>query len=258
MRRAMLRREWFRRSRLEEPNHLKITLCHHCLAVAAESVTVTARGRGGERGLITEKGTPPGFTASASSRSNGEGNAVHFSSSCSPTLNREGGRCFEGGRDLRRASAAVAFKGRTKVEVSSWNLLLLPMRRATLRREWFRRFVGKDDGEGATHANRSCRCYPPSTHKTLRCRSQGKKRIRPVVACRCCGARRTRHHAWVAAATLKVPAGGTQPPQDHSLPPLPRRRRRERHRYCPRQGRGTRVDNGEGDSAGLHRFCFLA
>nr|GLL50025.1 hypothetical protein Itr_chr15CG16860 [Ipomoea trifida] len=31
-----------RRSRLEEPNHLKITLCHHCIVGAAENVTVAA------------------------------------------------------------------------------------------------------------------------------------------------------------------------------------------------------------------------
>nr|GMD70442.1 hypothetical protein Iba_chr12eCG6320 [Ipomoea batatas] len=64
-----------RRSRLEEPNHLRITLCHQCIAVAAENVTVAARGRGGGHWLMTEEGTLLGFTASASLRRNGEGNA---------------------------------------------------------------------------------------------------------------------------------------------------------------------------------------
>nr|GMD28340.1 hypothetical protein Iba_chr08eCG6440 [Ipomoea batatas] len=65
-----------RRSWLEEPNHLKVPLCHHCIAVATENSTVAARDGEGEHGLTTEEGTPLGFAASASLRRNGEGRAA--------------------------------------------------------------------------------------------------------------------------------------------------------------------------------------
>nr|GMD88141.1 hypothetical protein Iba_chr14cCG4200 [Ipomoea batatas] len=65
-----------RRSRLEEPNHLKVPLCHHCIVVATENSTVATRGGGGGHGLTTEEGTPLGFAASASLRRNGEGRAA--------------------------------------------------------------------------------------------------------------------------------------------------------------------------------------
>lgn len=65
--------------------------------------------------------------------------------------------------------------GRTKVEVSSWNLLLLPMRRTTLRRERFEGSSGKMTEKGT----------PPGFTASASSRSNGKGDAAQPLRCNC-------------------------------------------------------------------------